>query len=79
MLLEKGEGRFVQIRGISPRLNNVTINGLALGSGETESGGRLAPLDVIGGELLSSVQVFKTPTPDMDGQGIGGTLNLTTK
>ncbi len=79
MLLEKGEGRFVQIRGISPRLNNVTINGMALGSGDTESGGRLAPLDVIGGELLSGVQVLKTPTPDMDGQGIGGTLNLTTK
>jgi TonB-dependent receptor len=79
MLLEKGEGRFIQIRGISPRLNNITINGMALGSGETESGGRLAPLDVIGGELLSGVQVYKTPTPDMDGQGIGGTLNLTTK
>jgi len=79
MLLEKGEGRFVQIRGISPRLNNVTINGLAIGNGETESGGRLLPLDVIGGELLSGVQVMKTPTPDMDGQGIGGTLNLTTK
>jgi TonB-dependent receptor len=79
MLLEKGEGRFVQIRGISPRLNNVTINGLAIGNAETESGGRLLPLDVIGGELLNSVQVLKTPTPDMDGQGIGGTLNLTTK
>ena len=79
MLLEKGEGRFIQIRGISPRLNNVTINGLAIGNAETESGGRLLPLDVIGGELLSNVQVFKTPTPDMDGQGIGGTLNLTTK
>ena len=36
MLLEKGEGRFIQIRGISPRLNNVTINGMALGNGETE-------------------------------------------
>jgi TonB-dependent receptor len=79
MLLEKGEGRFVQIRGISPRLNNVTINGLAIGNAETESGGRLLPLDVLGGELLSGVQVFKTPTPDMDGQGIGGTLNLITK
>lgn len=79
MLLEKGEGRFVQIRGISPRLNNVTINGMAIGNGETESGGRLAPLDVVGGELLAGVQVLKTPTPDMDGQGIGGTLNLTTK
>jgi TonB-dependent receptor len=79
MLLEKGEGRFIQIRGVSPRLNNVTINGMSLGNGETESGGRLVPLDVVGGELLSGVQVLKTPTPDMDGQGIGGTLNLTTK
>jgi TonB-dependent receptor len=79
MLLEKGEGRFIQIRGISPRLNNVTVNGMSLGNGETEQGGRLVPLDVVGGELLSGVQVLKTPTPDMDGQGIGGTLNLTTK
>lgn len=79
MLLEKGEGRFIQIRGISPRLNNITINGMNMGNGETESGGRLVPLDVIGGELLSGVQVIKTPTPDMDGQGIGGTLNVTTK
>lgn len=79
MLLEKGEGRFIQIRGISPRLNSVTINGMTLGSGETEGGGRLTPLDVIGGELLGGVQVIKTRTPDMDGQGIGGTLNLTTK
>jgi TonB-dependent receptor len=79
MLLEKGEGRFIQIRGVSPRLNNVTINGVSLGNGETEGGGRMLPLDVIGGELLSGVQVLKTPTPDMDGQGIGGTLNLSTK
>ncbi|MDT8397475.1 MAG: TonB-dependent receptor [Pseudomonadales bacterium] len=79
MLLEKGEGRFVQIRGVSPRLNNITINGMQMGSGDTESGGRLAPMDMIGGELLGGVQVSKTPTSDMDGQGIGGTLNITTK
>jgi hypothetical protein len=79
MLLEKGEGRFIQIRGLSPRLNNVTLNGMAVGNMETEQGGRLLPLDVVGSELLSSVQVLKTPTPDMDGQGVGGTLNLSTK
>lgn len=79
MLLEKGEGRFIQIRGLSPRLNNVTLNGMSVGNMETEQGGRLLPLDVVGGELLSGVQVLKTPTPDMDGQGVGGTLNLTTK
>lgn len=79
MLLEKGEGRFVQIRGVSPRLNNVTINGMQLGSVDTDEGGRAAPLDLVGGEMLGGVQVVKTPTSDMDGTGIGGTLNLTTK
>lgn len=79
MLLEKGEGRFVQIRGLSPRLNNVTINGVSLGGLETDEGGRAVPLDAVGGELLGGVQIIKTRTPDMDGQGIGGTLDLKTK
>lgn len=79
MLVEKGEGRYVQIRGINPSLNNVTINGSDMGSPETEGGGRNAPLDIISGGVLSSVQVIKTPTPDMDAQGIGGTVNVDTK
>jgi TonB-dependent receptor len=78
MLVEKGEGRFVQIRGINPALNNVTINGVNLGSPEQEGGGRLAPLDIISGGVLGGVQVIKTPTPDMDAQGIGGTVNVDT-
>lgn len=78
MLVEKGEGRFVQIRGINPALNNVTINGVQLGSPEQEGGGRLAPLDIISGGVLGGVQVIKTPTPDMDAQGIGGTVNVDT-
>ncbi len=79
MLVEKGEGRYVQIRGINPSLNNVTINGANLGSPETEGGGRNAPLDIIAGGVLGSVQVIKAPTPDMDAQGIGGTVNVETK
>ncbi|WOI53935.1 TonB-dependent receptor [Parvularcula sp. LCG005] len=79
MLVEKGEGRYVQIRGINPSLNNVTINGANLGSPETEGGGRQAPLDIIAGGVLGAVQVIKAPTPDMDGQGIGGTVNVQTK
>ncbi|MEQ8936571.1 MAG: TonB-dependent receptor, partial [Amphiplicatus sp.] len=78
MLVEKGEGRFVQIRGINPALNNVTINGVQLGSPDQEGGGRLAPLDIISGGVLGGVQVIKTPTPDMDAQGIGGTVNVDT-
>ncbi|MFC7292800.1 TonB-dependent receptor [Hirschia litorea] len=79
MLVEKGEGRYVQIRGINPSLNNVTINGANLGSPEVEGGGRQAPLDIIAGGVLGAVQVIKAPTPDMDAQGIGGTVNVETK
>ena len=78
MLVEKGEGRFVQIRGINPALNNVTINGVQMGSPEQEGGGRAAPMDVISGGVLGGVQVIKTPTADMDSQGIGGTVNVKT-
>lgn len=79
MLVEKGEGRFVQIRGVSPDLNNVTVNGMNFGSPESDGGGRLVPMDMIGGELLGGVEVVKSRTPDMDGQGIGGTVNVITK
>lgn len=78
MLVEKGEGRYVQIRGINASLNNVTINGASMGSAEAELGGRAAALDVVATSALSSVQVIKTPTPDMDAQGIGGTVNINT-
>src|SRR5215510_9091866 len=79
MLVEKGEGRFVQIRGVSSDLNNVTINGVQMGSPESQNGGRQAPLDIISGGVLGAVQVVKTPTADMDAQGIGGTVNVETK
>ncbi len=76
--IDQGEGRFVSIRGVSPTLNNLTINGISAGSPEADSGGRLAPLDVIGGDLLQRIEVIKAPTPDMDAQGIGGTINVVT-
>ena len=79
MLVEKGEGRYVQVRGVASNLNNVTINGVQMGSPEVELGGRQAPLDIISGGVLGGVQVIKTPTPDMDAQGIGGTVNIETK
>ncbi|WP_041522177.1 TonB-dependent receptor [Gilvimarinus agarilyticus] len=79
MLVEKGEGRFVQIRGIQPSLNNVTLNGVSMGSPEADGGGRATPMDVVSGSLLGAVQVIKTPTPDMDAQGIGGTVNVDVK
>lgn len=79
MLVEKGEGRYVQIRGITPALNNVTLNGVPMGSPEAEEGGLASPLDLVSGSILGGAQVAKTRTPATDGQGIGGTVNLQTK
>jgi TonB-dependent receptor len=71
---DQGEGRFVSIRGIDGALNNVTIGGVDLGSPDGDT--RQLPLDVIGGQLLSRVEVIKAVTPDMDAQAIGGAVNV---
>lgn len=76
---EGNEDRFVQIRGVRPSLNNVTVNGLRLAIGERVNGGRQTPLDLFSSRLIERVEVVKVQTPDMDGQGIGGTINLVTR
>lgn len=71
---DQGEGRYVSIRGVDGALNNVTVNGVDLGSPDGDT--RQLPLDVIGGQLLSRVEVIKAVTPDMDAQAIGGSVNV---
>ncbi|OFC72640.1 TonB-dependent receptor [Alteromonas confluentis] len=71
---DQGEGRFVSIRGIDPNLNNVTINGLNIPS--PESGVRSVALDVIPSELIQTLEVSKSVTPDMDADAIGGSVEV---
>ncbi|OKY26690.1 TonB-dependent receptor [Thalassotalea sp. PP2-459] len=71
---DQGEGRFVGIRGIDPNLNNVTINGLNVPS--PEGGVRSVALDVIPSELIQTLAVSKSVTADMDGDAIGGTVEV---
>ncbi|WGL16498.1 TonB-dependent receptor [Microbulbifer bruguierae] len=79
ILIEKGEGRFASIRGIKPDWNRVNVNGFVTGSPEKDGSGRSMPLDLLGGELLQGVEVYKAKTADMDGEGIGGAINIVTK
>jgi len=71
---DQGEGRFVAIRGIDPNLNNVTINGVNVPS--PEAGVRSVAMDVIPSELISSLEVSKTVTPDMDANAVGGSIEV---
>ncbi|MCI0494372.1 TonB-dependent receptor [candidate division KSB1 bacterium] len=72
-----GEGRFALVRGTDPRLNIITVNGEKLATNRTEE--RYPQLDIIGSSQLASVEVTKALTPDMDGDAIGGSINLVTR
>ena len=71
----RGEGQFVSIRGIQPSLNNVTLNGTTLAS---TTNSRATALDLMPTEVISSIEIIKTTTPDMEGNAIGGTVNINT-
>ena len=71
---DQGEGRFVSVRGIGPDLNAVTINGTLVPSPESDC--RAVALDVLPSELVQSLSVVKTLTPDMDANSLGGTVQV---
>jgi TonB-dependent receptor len=69
-----GEGTSVVLRGLAPKLTSVTINNVRVPSSSTND--RSVDLSMISPELLSDIEVFKSPTADMDGDAIGGIVNL---
>lgn len=74
---DEGEGKYVQIRGLEPRLANVTIDGVNTPS--PESGVRQIKLDVIPANLVDSVEINKTLSANQDGDAVAGSVNLVTK
>lgn len=74
---DQGEGRFVQLRGTPPQLTNFNINGEQIPSPEGDV--RFIGLDVIAADQIEKIEVFKSLTPDMDGDGIAGSVNVVTK
>ena len=74
---DEGEGKYVQIRGTEPRLNNLTIDGINVPS--PEAGVRQVKLDTIPADIVESVEINKTLSANQDGDAIGGSVNLRTK
>lgn len=71
---DQGEGRFVTVRGIAPDLNAVTINGTQVPAPESDR--RAVALDVLPSELVQSLSVVKSLTPDLDANSLGGTVEV---
>jgi TonB-dependent receptor len=76
VLNDQGEGRFVAVRGLDPNLNSTSINGARVPA--TGGDERAVALDVIPSELVESIEIRKSLTPDMDGDTIGGSIEITT-
>jgi len=74
---DEGEGKYVQVRGTEPRLTNTTINGINVPS--PEPGVRQIKFDAIPADIVESVEINKTLQANMEGDGIGGSVNLVTK
>lgn len=67
-------GSQVVIRGIQPKMNKILINGVEIPS--TDANNRSVSLGMISSNMLSGIEVYKSVTPDMDADAIGGVVNL---
>ncbi len=67
----------MQVRGTEPRLTNTTVDGVNVPS--PESGIRQINFQAIPADIVESVEINKTLQANMDGDGIGGSVNLVTK
>ena len=89
-LQSSGEADKVVIRGLAPQFNEVAIGGITLAStgsaqiGATSQGGtsgaisndRSVNLTMVTPYMIKSIQVYKTLTPDMNADAIGGYVNM---
>ncbi len=74
---ENGEGRYPVIRGMDKRYNYTLINGIKIPSPDDKN--RYVPMDMFPSEMLQRLEVIKSLTPDMEGDAIGGVMNLVMK
>lgn len=74
---QRGEDRDITIRGAAPNLNAITIDGVSVLSNQVD--GRTVSMDVYPAEQLAGVEITKSALPDMDGDSIGGVINLRSK
>ena len=77
-----GEGNEVSIRGVNPELTHTLLNGQFVASTEWFSLGannRSFNMDLLPSELVSSIEVHKSPTASQDEGGVGGVVVVNTR
>ncbi|MDR3715058.1 MAG: TonB-dependent receptor [Puia sp.] len=72
-----GDGRYAIIRGMDQRYNTTLVNGIKIPSPDDKY--RFVPMNIFPSEMLERLEVIKALTPNMEGDAIGGTMNLVMK
>ena len=72
-----GEGQYAILRGMDKRYNYTLVNGVKIPSPDNKN--RFVPLDIFPAEMLDRLEVSKSLTADLEGDGIGGAVNLVMK
>ena len=72
-----GDGQYAIIRGMDQRYNYTTVNGIKIPSPDGKN--RYIPMDIFPAELLERLDVVKALTPSMEGDAIGGAMNMVMK
>jgi TonB-dependent receptor len=72
---EAGEASKIVVRGLSPKFNRVTVEGVPMVSTSNED--RSIDLSLIGDDLIKGVELSKSLRADLDADAIGGSVNLT--
>ncbi len=74
---DQGEGRYVNVRGAPLEFASVTVNGTSLPSPNGAT--RAIDLDTIPSDVISTLEVTKAITPNMDADAIAGNINIITQ
>ncbi|RPH32444.1 MAG: TonB-dependent receptor [Bacteroidales bacterium] len=69
--------RFIIVRGLNQRYNNVWLNNAATPSSETDV--KAFSFDVIPSSLIDNILIFKTSAPEYPADFTGGFVKITTK
>ncbi len=74
-----GDMRYLRIRGLHQNLSTITQDGNRLADAGSAGATREFQFQTVGSDSIERIEVTKSPTPDMDGDSIGGAVNLVSK
>ena len=71
------DDKFVIVRGLAQRYNNVSINGAAVPSSEADT--RAFSFDIIPSSQIENLMIVKSPAPEIPADFAGGYIRIRTK